>query len=550
MAKEQGKHKWLEVREFSIELRETGRFLVQDLNFEIEQGEFVALVGESGSGKSISAMSLVHLIPKTFKLSGKIFFEGKNLLEWEEKDFRKIRAKKMALIFQNPMHCLNPVYTCGWQIEEVLKENTNLSGTAIRHRCLELLGQVKIKDVERAFSAYPHQLSGGQKQRIMIAMALASNPEMLIADEPTTALDVLVQKEILDLVKEIQKEHNLSVLFITHDLNVGAAYADRILVMKEGELVEQGTAKAIFEEAQHPYTQGLVNCKPNSEKYISPLPTVELFEQTDPTEWEALKASTKKIEFSGIESLIHVEDLRFKYPEAEEEVLKGINFDLYKGETLGLVGASGCGKSTLGNCLMLLGNRAKGTLLFSGENILNYSGSQIKSYRKKVQMIFQDPYGSLNSKQKIGDHLVEIQKVHFPERSKSESVQRAYELLDQVGLQKDIFGAKPGRLSGGQRQRVCIARSLALEPEILIFDESVAALDVSVQARILNLLNELKKNLNLTYIFISHDLAVVHYISDRIMVLNQGRIEELGAASQVYFEPKSDYTRLLLKSGF
>ncbi len=541
---------WLQVKKFSIELADSKKSLVRELTFDIHRSEFVAMVGESGSGKSITAMSLVHLIPSTFKLTGEILFQGENVLDWPAEKFREIRASKMALIFQNPMHCLNPVYTCGWQIEEVLKENTNLSRGKRKIRCEELLGQVRIQDVDKTLKSYPHELSGGQKQRIMIAMALASEPEMLIADEPTTALDVLVQKEILDLVKEIQKAHNLTVLFITHDLNVAVNYADRILVMKNGELVETGTAHEIFHAAKHPYTQGLVNCKPNTEKYIRPLPTVELFESTAKDKWAELSLGKEKVEWKGTTPLLTVRDLNFSYNNSDTPVLKGLDFELFEGETLGLVGASGCGKSTLGNCLMLFEKTVGGSVEYKDENILNFSKSKKRDYRKTVQMVFQDPYGAMHNKQKIGAHLMEIQKVHFPKRSKAERALRSLELLDMVGLSRDYFDSKPNELSGGQRQRVCIARSLALEPKVLIFDESVAALDVSVQARILNLLNDLKEALSLTYIFISHDLAVVHYISDRILVLKDGEIEELGAASEVYSHPKSDYTRLLLESSF
>ncbi len=541
---------WLQVNNFSIHLADSNKQLVKDLTFSIQKGEFIAMVGESGSGKSITAMSLVHLIPETFQLSGEILFQGENLLNWPVNKFRKIRASKLALIFQNPMHCLNPVYRCGWQIEEVLKENTSLDKKGREKRCVELLNQVRLKDVSKAISSYPHELSGGQKQRIMIAMALASEPEMLIADEPTTALDVLVQKEILDLVKEIQKKQKLTVLFITHDLNVAVNYADSILVMKSGELVEVGAAKDVFARAKHPYTQGLVNCKPNTERYIRPLPTVESFEGTAKENWSDLRMAKEKVELVGSEPLLSVEELSFSYNKESAPVLKGLNFDLFKGETLGLVGASGCGKSTLGNCLMLFEEGVKGKVVYQGENILNFKKSHIRSYRKKVQMVFQDPYGAMHNKQKIGAHLMEIQTVHFPERTKEEKELRSLELLDQVGLERSYFSSKPNELSGGQRQRVCIARSLALEPEILIFDESVAALDVSVQAKILNLLNDLKEQLELTYIFISHDLSVVHYISDRILVLKDGVIEEIGPASEVYFNPQSDYTKLLLESSF
>ncbi len=541
---------WLQVKDFSITLAESNKRLVKELNFDIYKGEFIAMVGESGSGKSISAMSLVHLIPDTFQLSGEIQFQGENILNWPAERFRAIRARKMALIFQNPMHCLNPVYTCGWQIEEVLKENTELSRQQRKKRCLELLNQVKLTDAQKAFDSYPHELSGGQKQRIMIAMALASEPEMLIADEPTTALDVLVQKEILDLVKEIQKNQKLTVLFITHDLNVAVHYADRILVMKSGELVETGSSTDIFTNAKHPYTQGLVNCKPNTEKYIRPLPTVELFESTDVKHWPTLKQAKEKQEFIGEEALLEVRDIKFSYTSQDAPVLKGLTFDLFKGEILGLVGASGCGKSTLGNCLMLFEDGVEGEVIYQGDNILKFGKKQIQSYRKDIQMVFQDPYGAMHNKQKIGAHLMEIQSVHFSKRTTAERKLRSLELLDQVGLDRQYFDAKPNELSGGQRQRVCIARSLALEPKVLIFDESVAALDVSVQARILNLLNDLKDQLNLTYIFISHDLPVVHYISDRILVLKDGQIEELGAASEVYFNPKSTYTKLLLDSSF
>ncbi len=541
---------WLQVKKFSISLKENGKQLVKDLTFDIYKSEFIAMVGESGSGKSISAMSLVHLIPNTFQLSGEIIFQGENVLQWPIEKFREIRANKMALIFQNPMHCLNPVYTCGWQIEEVLKENTTLSKEERSIRCKDLLSQVRLKDIDKAIASFPHELSGGQKQRIMIAMALASEPEMLIADEPTTALDVLVQKEILDLIKDIQKQHNLTVLFITHDLNVAVNYADRILVMKSGELVETGSSYEIFNNAKHPYTQGLVNCKPNTDRYIRPLPTVELFESTSPDLWDKLREPKEKNEFIGTSSILTVRNLKFSYDKKSEPVLKGLNFDLFKGETLGLVGASGCGKSTLGNCLMLFEDAAEGVIQYQNKNILKFSKSEIREYRKDVQMVFQDPYGAMHNKQKIGSHLMEIQSVHFPKRSVSDRKLRSLELLDQVGLDRQYFDSKPNQLSGGQRQRVCIARSLALEPKVLIFDESVAALDVSVQARILNLLNALKEQLDLTYIFISHDLSVVHYISDRILVLKDGEIEEIGPASEVYFNPKSAYTKLLLESSF
>ena len=553
---------------------------VHDVSFTINKGETVGIVGESGSGKSVTSLSIMRLLSANGEISsGEIIFEsadGKrvDLLKLSEKEMRTYRGSKIAMVFQEPMTSLNPVLRCGDQVAEALILHKKLSKAQAKKRTLELFNKVHLPRPEDMFAAYPHQLSGGQKQRIMIAMAMSCDPELLIADEPTTALDVTVQARILELMKELQTEINSAMIFITHDLGVIANIADKIVVMYKGKIVEQGHVSDIFSNPKHPYTKGLLACRPPLDKRLKQLPVIRDFmtEETDGSFTEIKKSVDElvnsvviseeerirehKILYSK-QPVLSVKNISVHYPirsgvfsriSGVVKAVDDISFDVYPGETMGLVGESGCGKTTLGRAIIRLIEPTKGEVIFKNKNFDSLRGMELRKMRKHIQIIFQDPYSSLNPRMTIGDAIFEPMLVHGMHESNAGRKAEVKKLLDRVGLKPEHYNRYPHEFSGGQRQRVCIARALALEPEFIICDESVSALDVSVQAQVLNLLNELKRERNLTYIFISHDLSVVKFMSDRMIVMNKGTIEEMGDPDVIYKNPASAYTKNLIDS--
>ena len=536
-----------------------GNPILTDINLRIEPNEIVALVGESGSGKSVTAQAIMGLLPKkqTQIDNGQISFNDQNLLELSSTEWEQLRGNDLGMIFQEPQSSLNPSMRCGEQIEEVGRKHLskNLSKKALREKVLAALAQVQLPHPERIYTAYPHQLSGGQKQRIMIAMALFCAPKLLIADEPTTALDVLVQKDIIELIKSLQDQHQMSVLFISHDLSLVANLADRIAVMQAGEIVEYAPTKELFKHPQHPYTKGLLNARPPKNKRLQALPTLKDFSQGDfiPQIVDKKERAQKHKSLYKQAPLLRVKQLEKSYlnpsligkKQAPTVALKDISFDLYPGETLGLVGASGCGKSTLAKALVFLDPANRGEVFWKGELIKKEKQQQIKQLRKDIQFIFQDPYAALHPLKTIAAAIDEVLTVHtsFTPLERSE---RITALLTQVGLSAEFRERYPHQLSGGQRQRVVIARALAVEPKVLLCDESVAALDISVQAQVLNLLNHLKKELKLSFLFVSHDLNVVKHMADRIIVMHQGCIVEENEADTLYNNPQTAFSKALL----
>lgn len=547
------------------------RRVVDGISYTLRRGETLGIVGESGSGKSVSSMALMGLLPATASVSGKAWLYGnrsdapQELSALDENGFRDIRGKRIAMIFQEPMTSLNPVQKCGAQVMEMLLsheegvEDTNTTANP-KERVIELFKEVLLPRPEKIFDSYPHELSGGQKQRVMIAMAIINHPDIIIADEPTTALDVTVQKTILDLLKSLQQRYGMSIVFITHDLGVIAQIADRILVMYRGHVIEQGTATDILNHPQQPYTQGLLACRPPLDSRPRRLPTVEEFMkgtamQSAPWERESLKSEQDKRERTA-QPLVSVRNLTVEYtlkkslfgkPLQTLKGVDGVSFDIHECETLGLVGESGCGKTTLGRALLRLIDHRSGSIVYRGRNLDTLSHSEMRALRPKLQIIFQDPYSSLNPRITIGDAIAEPLKVHNKSRSNGKKLtDTVVDLMEQVGLEADWYCRYPHELSGGQRQRVCIARALILQPKLVVCDESVSALDVSVQAQVLNLLNDLKERHGLTYLFITHDLSVVHYLADRIMVMQKGRVVETGCPDELFAHPQSEYTRTLI----
>lgn len=538
---------------------------VHDVSFSINKGEVVAVVGESGSGKSITSLSVLRLLPAPPAQypNGEILFTKKdgttiNLLAATEKQMQQIRGNEIAMIFQEPMSSLNPVFKCGVQVMEAIQLHQKVSKAEAQQRTISLFEKVKLPNPSTIINRYPHELSGGQKQRVMIAMAMSCNPSLLIADEPTTALDVTVQKTILQLMKELQQETGMGILFITHDLGVVQELADKIVVLYKGNIVEQGTVKEIFSHAQHPYTKALLACRPSLYTKEMRLPVVSDFlGKKDSVSRESIDLSAVTELQTTDHKLLSVHHLNVWFPAQKKlfgktnQFIKAVNdvsFDIYKGETLGLVGESGCGKTTLGRAILRLLEPTSGKIILNEQNILDTPLSHFKQHRKDLQIVFQDPYSSLNPRISIGSAIAEPMLVHNVAANKKQAKEKVIELLEKVNLKADQYNRYPHEFSGGQRQRLVIARALALNPTFIVWDESVSALDVSVQAQVLNLLNDLKKEFNFTSLFISHDLAVVQYISDRIIVMNKGQIEEMGTAHEIYQEPKKDYTKQLLNS--
>lgn len=537
-------------------------------DFELYRGEILGIVGESGSGKSMTALSILQLLPASgIWKSGAIdlFLEKEKPIRINElspKALQQIRGNRISMIFQDPMSSLNPVYSCGQQVAEVLILHKGLSKKAAKEKVLALFQQVKLPDIERIYHAYPHQLSGGQKQRIMIAMAIATTPDLIIADEPTTSLDVTVQQQILNLLLELKDELDIGILFISHDLGVIAEIADRVLVMQQGEIVESGHKSRILGNPQHPYTRGLLACKPPLDRRLKRLPTIadfEVQEKHTPQSWHYQEAEyeTHLRQLADNETILMVEDLKTWYPgqknfwgapKAYVKAVDGVSFKLQKGESIGLVGESGCGKTTLGKTLIKLIPPRAGRIVFAGKDISNLDERQMRPFRKRMQIVFQDPYSSLNPRKMIGHAIAEPMEQYFSQLSVKARREKAVQLLEKVGLSPDHFFRYPHEFSGGQRQRIAIARALAVEPEFLICDESVSSLDVSVQAQILNLLTELREERGLSYIFISHDLSVVKFMADRMLVMRDGRVVEEGLADEIYLNPKTSYTQKLIEA--
>ncbi|WP_298499038.1 ABC transporter ATP-binding protein [uncultured Algibacter sp.] len=546
----------LEIKNLSISFGENE--VIHDISYNLNENEILGIVGESGSGKSVSSLSILGLLPKNISKinNGTILFNGNELTKLTSKAFQKIRGNKIAMIFQEPMSSLNPSMTCGKQVEEILLQHTKLSKKQIKEETLILFKRVKLPNPKRIFKAFPHEISGGQKQRVMIAMAIACKPDILIADEPTTALDVTVQKDIINLLKGLQIETKMSIIFITHDLALISEIADRVLVMYKGDIVEQGMVKDIFNNPKHNYTKALINSRPSLDTRLKNLPTIKDFLNNN-ISTEIISTKQREINHKILYSkkpILEVINIEKEYitksgwftKPKHFKAVNNVSFKLYEGETLGLVGESGCGKSTLGNAILQLDKATAGTILYNGIDITKLSKKEIRVLRKDIQIIFQDPYSSLNPRIPIGEAIMEPMRVHNLYTTDSERKTKVIDILNRVGLSEDYLYRYPHEFSGGQRQRIGIARTIALQPKLIVCDESVSALDISVQAQVLNLLNELKKDFGFTYIFISHDLAVVKYMSDQLLVMNQGKIEELDDADTIYNDPKKDYTKRLI----
>lgn len=557
----------LSVRNLSVEFRTQDGIVkaVNDVSLELPAGKTLGLVGESGSGKSVTSLAIMQLIqsPPGSITQGEVLLEGQDLLKLKESQLRQLRGDQLSMIFQEPMTSLNPVFRVGTQIAEVLRLHKRMGRKQAMERAVDLLDQVGIPDPSRKVKAYPHELSGGQKQRVMIAMAIACEPKLLIADEPTTALDVTIQKQVLELLAELQQNLNMGLLFITHDLGVIADIADEVAVMYRSRIVESGTTQTIFRAAQHPYTKGLIACRPRLGGNPRRLLTVADFMDEDGTEKtvpaDKLAAQPRRDTPLDEESapLLKVRDLATHFPigggffsraSGYVKAVDGVSFDVRRGETLGLVGESGCGKTTLGRSILRLVEPTAGSVEYDGTALLDLDVQAMRSMRKRMQIVFQDPYSSLNPRMTIADTLTEPLKVHRLGNSRSERRDKAAALMELVQLSPHLLGRYPHEFSGGQRQRICIARALAADPEFVVCDESVSALDVSVQAQILNLLLDLQEQLGLTYIFISHDLSVVNFVSDRVGVMSEGRLLELDQAREIYENPQNEYTRKLLSA--
>ena len=533
--------------------------VVHDIDFSLYENEILAIVGESGSGKSVTSKAIMGLLQdKNTHIKGRINFEETSLLSLSSKEFAKLRGNDIAMIFQEPMSALNPSLTCGFQVAEILLHHKKVSASEVKKEVLQLFEKVKLPRPQDMYTSYPHQISGGQMQRVVIAMAIACKPKLLIADEPTTALDVTVQKEILQLLKDLQKQTGMSMLFISHDLALVCELADRVLVMYKGDIVEKGTVKEIFEAPKKSYTKALLGSRPTLDVRYKILPTIASIKDNSfiPQSITSQQRAKKHQKIYTKTPLLRVENVAKSYfsrvgvfgQKQEIKAVNGISFDVFEGETLGLVGESGCGKSTLGKVILQLEKATKGSIFYKGKEITSLKSKDLRSLRKDIQLIFQDPYSSLHPRKIIGQAIIEPMEVHGIGSSKKQRKEKAMELLSRVGLEASYFHRYPHQLSGGQRQRVGIARTIAMEPKLVICDESVSALDISVQAQVLNLLNELKEDFGFTYIFISHDLAVVKYMADQLLVMNKGAIEEIGDADEIYANPVKQYTKKLIDS--
>jgi len=573
--------KLLEIKNLVTEFRTDGEVMkaVNDVSFTLNRGETIGIVGESGSGKSVTSLSVMRLIPNPpGKISGGEILFHKNdnsivdLVKLNEKEMRAIRGNDIAMIFQEPMTSLNPVFTCGDQVMEAILLHQKVNKKEAKEKTIALFKEVQLPRPEAIFDQYPHQISGGQKQRVMIAMAMSCNPSILIADEPTTALDVTVQQTILDLMLKLQREKDMGIMFITHDLGVIAELADKVVVMYKGKIVEQGPVLEIFSNPQHPYTKGLLACRPPLDVRLKRLPIVSDFMNLDEAgniqeiDQSVTEATEKEIQtvveraeahkkLYAQKPILQIKNLKTYFPlkknffgKVTEEVkaVDDVTFDVYPGETLGLVGESGCGKTTLGRTVLRLVDPTGGEVIFKGNPLHSMTTAELTEIRKDIQIIFQDPYSSLNPRITVGDAIMEPMQVHKLYANDKERKEKVLELLERVNLLPEHFYRYPHEFSGGQRQRICIARALALRPQFIICDESVSALDVSVQAQVLNLLNELKRDFDFTYIFISHDLSVVKFMSDRMVVMNKGVVEEMGDADQIYSNPQTEYTKKLI----
>ncbi|MGF6850987.1 peptide/nickel transport system ATP-binding protein [Chitinophaga sp. W3I9] len=570
----------VEIQDLEVTFRsgQTTTTAVNQISLSIGKGEIVGVVGESGSGKSVTALSLMRLIDMPGTISGgKILYQAAdetavNLLQLPDATMRSYRGNEIAMIFQEPMTALNPLHTCGEQVAEAIRLHTGISRKAAREEVIALFQKVKLPDPAAITDRYPHEISGGQKQRVMIAMAISCYPRLLIADEPTTALDVTVQKAILELLRELQQQMEMSVIFITHDLGVVAEIAERVVVMYKGNIVEEGTVKEVFLHPQHPYTKGLLACRPPLDKRLVRLPVIRDFMETDSRGQIHEKAGAirdvmqslvipdaalrqREQQLAAAPPLLEVHQLKTWFPVKRSitgkvlqwaKAVDDVSFRVITGETLGLVGESGCGKTTLGRSLLRLAEPTAGSIIYKGQDIRSLSATGMRALRKDMQLIFQDPYASLNPRKTIGAAILEPMKVHGLYGTERQQKAKVEELLEKVNLLPEHFNRYPHEFSGGQRQRIVIARALAVEPSFIICDESVAALDVSVQAQVLNLLIRLREELGFTCIFISHDLSVVRFISDRMMVMQKGKIVEQGAADRVYNHPENPYTQQLI----
>ncbi len=565
----------LQIQDLQVSFRtEQGIFkAVKGINITIDKGEIVGLVGESGSGKSVSSLALMRLLDKNAVIEGKVLFEDVDLLALTEKEMQLYRGNQIAMIFQEPMTSLNPVIPCGRQVTETILIHQKGDNKIAKEKAIRLFEEVKLPDPFYIFDKYPHELSGGQKQRVMIAMALACDPAVLIADEPTTALDVTVQKSILELLLKLKAERNMSLIFISHDLAVIGEIADRILVMYKGEIVEQGIISEVFLQPKHPYTKGLLACRPSPELQLSRLPTISDFVKLEDGSMRSsdlsvtslqqqLRISVKEMESKRAhlyqqQPLLQIRNLKTWFPKKSSwfskektfiKAVDGVSFEVSPGETFGLVGESGCGKTTLSRTILKLIEPTAGVIIFDGQNISEFTADQMRPLRKDIQIIFQDPYSSLNPVKTIGATLTEPLKVHHVFDTQQQRKDFIIDLMEKVGLLPEQYHRYPHEFSGGQRQRVVIARALALQPKLIICDESVSALDVSIQAQVLNLLKDLQQQFKLTYIFISHDMGVVKHMADSMMVMNQGRVEEMGYPEEIYNHPQKAYTQKLVEA--
>lgn len=559
----------LAIRNLKVSFSHEGKWIeaVHGIDLDVFAGRTLGLVGESGSGKSVSSLSVMRLLnEKQSRIEAdSIQIAGEEIKDFTEKQMANVRGKRIAMIFQEPMTSLNPVYKCGYQVSEMILQHEAVSKVEAKQRVISLFKQVMLPRPETIYDSYPHELSGGQKQRVMIAMAIACNPNLLIADEPTTALDVTVQLEILKLLRKLQTETGMGMIFITHDLGVVAEIADDVAVMHNGEILERGTVQQILNHPRHPYTQGLLACRPPMDVRLKRLPIVKEFLDG---QWQGGKEQIlRDLQITDTERLAHLKQLYSQQPLLKVEGLKtwyplrkgvfsrvyghvkavdDVTLEVFEGETLGLVGESGCGKTTLGRSILRLAEPTGGKVWFDGIEVTALKGQALRDFRKQAQIVFQDPYSSLNPRLTIGEAIAEPMRVHCIETDDSKLRNAVCDMLEQVGLQPEHYDRYPHEFSGGQRQRICIARALAVNPRLVICDESVSALDVSVQAQVLNLLNRLKEERHLTYIFISHDLSVVHFMSDRVVVMYNGQPVEMNDADVLFEHPKNDYTKKLI----